>query len=89
MSIFIIVFISQICYMFIKVVGVRAMVSDDLFNRIKVTTIANMVWLITTSLGVSQMIGGNYLILVPYLLGSSVGVIIEHKFRYRGQSDKR
>lgn len=81
MKIFILIFIAQISYMFIKVLGVRYMVKDSLSKRLVITSIANFVWLVTTSIGVNQMILGNYLIIIPYILGSLVGVILENKIR--------
>ena len=81
--IYFIVFCSQVAYMFIKILGVRYMVKNNLPRRLLITSIANIVWLITTSIGVNQMIQGNYLIIVPYVIGSLLGVILEDKIRHK------
>ena len=75
------VFISQVVYIVIKYMGIRHIVGDNLKSRLILTALSSTVWLITTSLGVSQMIKGNYWILVPYVIASLIGVILEDKIR--------
>lgn len=81
MNEFILVFIFQVSYIVIKFMGIRHIVGDNLISRLCVTSVASVVWLITTSLGVREMIEGNYLIVLPYVLGSIVGVVLEHYVR--------
>lgn len=71
----------QIAYIIIKFMGIRHIVGDNLYSRLVVTSIASVVWLATTSLGVSQIIKEDYWIFLPYVLASLIGTIIENKIR--------
>jgi len=78
---YLLVFIFQLVYIMIKFVNIRLVVSGSLNSRLAVTSLSSIVWMLTTSLGVKEMIAGNYLILVPYVLGAIIGVLLEHFVR--------
>lgn len=81
MEAFIYVFVFQIIYITIKFINIRHVVQDNVYSRIVITSLAATIWLLTTSLGVSEMINGNYLIIIPYVLATIIGVILENLIR--------
>ena len=81
MNEYFLVFIFQLTYIIVKFMGIRFVVGDNLPHRLVMTSLASTIWLVTTSLGVKEMIDGNYLIIVPYILGSITGVVLEHYIR--------
>lgn len=80
---FVLVFIFQLVYIIIKFINIRHVVGDNLKSRVIITTFSSTIWLLTTSLGVSEMINGNYYIILPYLAASIIGVLLEDKIRIK------
>jgi len=75
------IIIMQILYIIAKFVGTRNVFQTSLKRRIVVANLANFIWLISTTLGVGIMLKGDYLVVIPYLVGVTLGVIVEDKLR--------
>lgn len=76
-----VIFTLQFSYIIVKFIGVRAIVGDSLTKRLFITTIASSLWLLATSLGVKEMIMGNYGIALYYTAGNLAGVYVENLLR--------
>lgn len=71
----------QMMFVLIRFVNVRHIMGESLRSRLIITLVANLVWILTLSVGVKSMIEGDYIIIVFFLLGSTFGVLIEDKLR--------
>ena len=78
--IYVIVFITQILYTFIRLVTISS-INESLKYRIGVSIVANLIWLVTVSLGVGALLKGDYYVFIPYMLASIVGTVIEDLYR--------
>jgi hypothetical protein len=63
--------------------GIRHIIGDNLVSRVCITSIASVVWLASTSIGVNQCIKEDYLVFIPYVIATIVGTLIEHRIRRR------
>ena len=78
-----IVFILQILFTVIRHMSIRYVVDGSILKRLVITAAANLIWLLTAAIGVGSLISGDYLVILPYILGSLVGVLLEDKMRGR------
>ena len=74
-------FMLQVSYIIIKYVNIRMVVDGSLTKRLVISSIANVVWLASTSFGVNEVIEGNYLVFLVYVCANICGTLLEHKIR--------
>ena len=78
LSIYTITFMVQIAYWAIKINNIKAMHSSNVSIKALSVVASNIVWLTSITIGVSGLLREDYWILVPFTLGSLVGMLLEH-----------
>ena len=78
---YLIVMVLQVLFILIRFMNVRHIMGNSLKVRLFITLSANVVWLVTLSLGVKIMNNGEYIIIIYFMIGTVIGVLIEDKLR--------
>jgi len=60
--------------------------SHNLAHKLLSSNLSNLVWLASITIGVGQLLEQDYFILVPFMLGGSVGVIIDYQLSKKGNN---
>ena len=81
MNTYILVFICQILFIVVKFMGTRHTINGTIYSRLIVSNFGSLIWLVTTYLGVSSLLSNDWYVLIPYLLGTSIGILLEDKIR--------
>lgn len=68
-----IVFISQLIFVFFRTINVNANVLKDRFTLFWSGVIVHISWIVSLSLGVNAMLKGNYILILFSVIGGAIG----------------
>ena len=76
-----IVFISQLLFSLLRNLGNRALIKENVILSVVLTGVIQILWLVSTFLGVQGMMSFNIPLIILYLLGGMLGTYFNFKFK--------
>lgn len=83
MNEYFIILILQVFYVMVKNINVITILYQGVISNLIISNLANLVWLLSSYLGISSLLLGDYYIIPFYLIGNSIGVLIAYYFKKR------
>ena len=77
----IVVFISQMLLIFFKHVGIRVIVKEQIIKSMFITFLIQSSWLVSSAIGISAFMKGNYIVVTFYLIAGVVGTYLNFKIK--------
>ncbi len=75
------VFISQMSLIFFKHIGIRVIVKEQIIKYMFITFLIQGSWLVSSAIGISAFIKGNYIVVAFYLIARVVGTYLNFKIK--------
>lgn len=75
------VFISQMALVFLKHVNIRVIVKEQVIKSMFITFLIQGFWLVSSAIGISAFIKGNYIVVVFYLIARVAGTYLNFKIK--------
>jgi len=79
----ILVIVFQIIFNFSRTIGTRHLARDNVTPTLIWGTVIQISWLVTTSLGVKAVFESNWIVLISYLVGGTVGSYLAMKIKIK------
>ncbi|MGE4517289.1 MAG: hypothetical protein AB7D96_10560 [Arcobacteraceae bacterium] len=75
------VFVSQMSLIFFKHVGVRVIVKEQVLKSMFFTSLIQASWLVSSAIGISAFLKGNWIVVCFYLAGGVMGTYLNFKIK--------